>query len=169
MADFAPTRGYEKAKQAADILAKFLSQCHGMGNCAGNRLTFHPSLCNSLGNSVAQLLAAMGGQGSGGGGFGMSGFGMGGAEGSIGLYGGLPAMFGRDGERGDAQEVRAASGAGQGRGSPHGENPDEAGADEKFAPGAAAGASEGSVPPRYRRQVGQYFQRIAEETGETGK
>jgi hypothetical protein len=171
LADFAPTRGYEKAKQAADILAKFLSQCHGMGNCAGNRLTFHPSLCNSLGNSVAQLLAAMGGQGSnsGGGGFGMSGFGMGGAEGSIGLYGGLPAMFGRDGERGDAQEVRAASGAGQGRGSPHGENPDEAGADEKFAPGAAAGASEGSVPPRYRRQVGQYFQRIAEETGETGK
>ena len=110
LADFAPTRGYEKAKQAADILAKFLSQCHGMGNCAGNRLTFHPSLCNSLGNSVAQLLAAMGGQGSGGGGFGMSGFGMGGAEGSIGLYGGLPAMFGRDGERGDAQEVRGLRG-----------------------------------------------------------
>ncbi len=38
-----------------------------------------------------------------------------------------------------------------------------------FAPGAAGGATEGSVPVRYRRQVGQYFQRIAEETGESGR
>jgi len=34
LAEFNGTRGYEKAKEAADILAKFLSQCEDMGNCA---------------------------------------------------------------------------------------------------------------------------------------
>ena len=48
-------------------------------------------------------------------------------------------------------------------------NPDEAKPDELFAPGAAAGASEGAVPVRYRRQVDEYFQRVAEETGESGR
>ena len=47
---------------------------------------------------------------------------------------------------------------------PAGANPDEA-AGDAVVPGQAGGASEGAVPARYRRQVGQYFQRIAEETG----
>ena len=116
LAEFAPTRGYEKAKEAADILAKFLKRCHGMGNCADGALRLQPSLCQGMGNTVAQLLAGMGmGQG-GGGGMGMSdGMGMGGYS-SVGLYGGSPETFGA-GERG-AADSRFAEGAGASRRGP---------------------------------------------------
>ncbi len=101
------------------------------------------------------------GMGSGPGGM-MGGYSM------MGLYGGLPEMFGgKEGETADFQ------GGGAGRvgrqGKPQGENPDEARAEDVFAPGAAGGAADAAVPVRYRRQVGQYFERIAEETGEVAK
>jgi hypothetical protein len=134
-------------------------RCNGMGNCAGEGLRFQPILCEGLGNTIAQLLAQMG-MGMGSGGL-MGGYGM------VGLYGGLPDMLGSGWEFGDGQGGDARRGAGQ-RGRPQGENPDQAKPGELFAPGTAAGASEGAVPVRYRRQVGQYFQRIAEETEESG-
>jgi hypothetical protein len=159
LAEFAPTRGHQKAQEAADILDKFIKRCNGMGNCAGDGLRFQPILCSGLGDTIPQLLAQMG-MGTGNGGM-MGGYGM------IGLYGGLPDMFGNAGEFGDAQGGEANRASGR-RGQPQGENPDEAKRAEMFAPGAAAGASEGAVPIRYRRQVGQYFQRIIEETEESG-
>jgi hypothetical protein len=91
-----------------------------------------------------------------------------GGYGAVGLYGGLPEMFGSGGEYGEMSESRAGQKHGL-NGQPRGENPDEAKPGELFAPGAAAGASEGAVPVRYRRQVGKYFQRIAEETEERGR
>jgi len=158
LAEFAPTRGHKKAKDAADILNGFIKQCNSCGNCACKGLKFQPSLCKGIGNTVAQLLAAMG-MGSGmGGGSGMNGFG------ATGLYGGLPVTLGNSGE--------ASGGEGSARresGPPIENGPDDAGPSELFAPGAATGASEGAVPVRYRRQVGEYFRRVAEETGESGR
>ncbi len=88
LAEFKPTRGHKKAKEAADILEKFIKECKNCGNCAGKGLKFQPSVSNAIGNSLAQLLAAMGlGDGMGGG-SGMNGFGP------TGLYGGLPAGVG---------------------------------------------------------------------------
>jgi hypothetical protein len=119
-----------------------------------------------MGNTVAQLLAGMGmGQGQGGGG----GMGMGqGGYSPVGLYGGSPETLGA-GDRG-AADSRFAEGAGASRRGTtrRGENPD-ARAGDGLAAGQAAGTSEGSVPARYRRQVGQYFRRVAEETGESGR
>ena len=95
-----------------------------------------------------------------------AGGGMMGGYGMVGLYGGMPDMLGSGWEFGDGRGGDARRGAGN-RGQPQGENPDRARPGELFAPGTAAGASEGAVPARYRRQVGQYFQRIAEETEES--
>jgi hypothetical protein len=96
---------------------------------------------------------------SGNGSGGMSG------DGAVGLYGGLPPMFGNLGELGHGPSSRNRRGVG----APHGANPDEAKANELFAPGAAAGGSEGKVPVQYQRQVGEYFRRVMEETGEGGR
>jgi hypothetical protein len=159
LAEFAGTRGHKKAKEAADILDKFVGKCNGMGKCNGNcmKLKFQPKLCNSMGNTIAQMLAGMG-MSSGNGGSGMSG------NGNMGLYGGLPATFGQMGGQGHGPRSKGQRGVG----SPRGDNPDEAKRDELFAPGEATGASEGAVPVRYRRQVGDYFERVAEETGDGG-
>ena len=158
LGEFAPTRGHKKAQQAADILKKFIKECKGMGNCACKGLKFQPTVCKAIGNSLEQLLAAMG-MGSGmGGGSGMDGFGP------TGLYGGLPPALANPGE---------ASGGGEGNARREGGSPinnrDGGPPGELFAPGAAAGANAAAVPVRYRRQVGQYFQHVAEETGESGQ
>jgi hypothetical protein len=60
LAEFAGTRGHKKAKEAADILDQFIKKCNGMG--AGNcmKLRFQPKMCNSMGNTIGQLLAGMG-------------------------------------------------------------------------------------------------------------
>jgi hypothetical protein len=161
LGEFAPTRAHKKAKEAADLLAKFVNRCEGsggMGDLAYRGLRFQPILARGLGNTIAQLLAQLGMGGGDGG--------MIGGEGAVGLYGGLPDMFGDAGEYGDAQGGGAERWAGL-HGQPRGENPDAARRGQMFAPGAAGGVSEGAIPARYRRQVGQYFQRIAEETEES--
>jgi hypothetical protein len=160
LAEFAGTRGHKKAQEAADILDKLIEKCDGTGNCAGKgmRFRFQPRISNSMGSTIAQLLAGMG-FGDGGDGSGMNG------AGPTGLYGGLPPSFGNIGQMGHGAPTRGRPGVGQ----PRGANPDEAHPGEMFAPGTAAGAGEGAVPIRYRRQVGDYFERVAEETGERGR
>ena len=116
-----------------------------------------------MGNTIAQLLAAMGmGSGMGGNG-GMGGYGM------VGLYGGLPDMFGQGGRVRRRPRGRRPPGGGANGRSRTARIPTRRSRDELFAPGAAGGAGEGAVPVRYRRQVGQYFQRVAEETEESGQ
>ncbi len=167
LAEFSGTRGHQKAQQAADILEKFLKQCQGggMAECAGGCLIFQPKLGGCLGNTVAQLLAQMGMPGTGSG----SGTGSGAGSGysarrsampNMGLYGGMPGMGEAYGEAAGSEGSRADSSGDHRRG---GANPDAPTLIELPAEAAAAGISEGAVPVRYRRQVGQYFQRIAEE------
>jgi len=160
LAEFNGTRGHEKAKEAAEILARFLSQCEGMGNAAGGCLVFRPGMGDCLGQTVAQLLAQMGmGSGSG------SGFGMGQGGysarrgGNVGLYGGMPGMIGMESGAGRS-DGRSESTPGA---ASRGVNPDEPSYDDLSPRDGAAGAGEGTVPVRYRRRVGQYFRRVAEE------
>lgn len=172
LAEFSGTRGYENAKKAADILEKFLKQCQGgggMADAAGACLVFQPGLGKCLGNTVAQLLAAMGMMPGAGPGPGM-GVGAGGgysarrsAMRNMGLYGNLPGMGEPYGE-GPVGEGPPVGPAGD-YGGP-GANPDAPTLIDSPAEVGAAGISEAAVPVRYRRQVGQYFQRIAEEIGE---
>ena len=162
LAEFSGARGHAKAKEAADILEKFLKRCNakgGMGAEGECALGFQPVLQNVLGNTVAQLLAEMGGMGGMGPGQGM------GRSSNVGLYGGMEGLNG-SGE-GRFQEARAGSGQDdQRRRPPAGRrhNPDVAAPGDAASTGAAAGSGQGAVPIRYRRQVGQYFQRLAEES-----
>lgn len=157
LSEFAGTRAHKKAKEASEILNKFIKKCEGMGGSCKNcmKLRFQPKMCKSMGNTIGQLLAGMG---SGGDGSGMNG------RGPTGLYGGLPPRFANMGNTGHGRSADKRIGSG----APQGENPDDANPNELFAPGAASGTGEGSVPVRYRRQVGDYFERVAEETGESG-
>jgi hypothetical protein len=160
LAEFLPTKAYEKAQEAYEILARFLAECEkGMGKQAEGALAFRPSLPDCMGDTIPQMMSGMNpGMGSGSS--------MGGNS-PVGLYGGLPQMLGgKDGNAHDKQNMRR-KGTGY-AGNPVGGNPDASRVPESFIPGAATGASDGTTPVRYRRQVGKYFQRVSEEIGESG-
>jgi hypothetical protein len=162
LAELAGTRAYEKAKEAADILDRYIKHCNGMGGDCQSCLAFQPTLCSGMGNTLGQLLAAMG-MGSGpGGGFGAgSGNGFGASRGGVGLYGNMPGMVaGPHGPagRGGAHPAGMKSGAQSG-------NPDRSEPSDEAAQSGATGGSDASVPVQYSRRVGQYFQRILEELG----
>ncbi len=162
LAEFSGTRGHEKAKEAADILAKFISTCEGMGSQCQGCLAFQPSLSKCLGNTIAQLLQEMGmsmGSGAGGGiGVGQSGYSAR-RGGDMGLYGSMPGM-------GDTAEMAGGRSGAEGSGSSEdrgGANPDEKTRADAEAGPSDTGTGEAAAPVQYRRRVGQYFQRIAEE------
>jgi hypothetical protein len=158
LADFAGTRAYEKAKEAAEILNRFVKRCQGEGDMAGEChgvLVFQPKLCQCLGNSVAQLLAEMGITSGAGG------------MGTMGLYGNTAGMSGfGSGEFGDPSSGSQGRGEEQGANAASGGNPDVFGPGETAAEGTATSAGEAGVPLRYRRAVRQYFQRLSEELGD---
>ncbi len=165
LAEFSGTLGYEQAQRAADTLNKFLKKCEGLGGSGQACLAFQPTLGKCLGNTISQLLAQMGLSMGGGMGPGMGGYSA--MRGNFGLYGGMPGMAGGDfGEyAGEGSDANADS-SGDGFGQRGGRNPD---ANTYVRPPAAAeatGIGEGVVPVRYRRRVGEYFQRITEELGE---
>jgi len=160
LAEFSGTRGYENAKRAADILEQFIGRCQSMGDQAGRcPLKFGPSLGQCLSNSLNQLLSEAGlGMGMGeGAGDGYS------AQSSnlqnVGLYGALPALAGAS-ERNDVTDTLPAL-----SGPESGAAAATPGAVELRAGGLrhAGGVDDRLVPPRYRRRVAEYFQRIADE------
>jgi len=160
LAEFAGTRGHEKAKEASAILQRFLKRCSGMGAGCRGALAFQPVLSRSMGNTVAQLLAAMGlGQGSGAGGYG-----------AMGLYGDMGGMSGQgSGQFGDPGLHGNARGPSRGGTSAGGANPDTLSAGDLRALGAATAAGDAAVPILYRRSVGQYFQRLSDELDNRGR
>ena len=150
LSEFSGTRGHEHARKAADILAEFVETCDALGGVGRGCLKFQPSLSST----AMQMLAEMG--------FGGPGYGMFGDQGQpTGLYGSLGENEYRDGAGSPFGPTNAFQPS-QGQGV----NPDEAGRGDAQREGAAAGAGEGVVPDRYRRRVGQYFQRILEEAGD---
>jgi hypothetical protein len=160
LAEFAGTRGHDKAKEADAILQRFLKRCGGMGAGCQGALVFQPTLSRCLGNTVAQLLAAMGfGSGSGAGGYG-----------AMGLYGDMGGMSGQgSGQFGDPGLHGGGRGAYHGGTPAGGANPDVFSAGDLRAVGAATAAGDAAVPVLYRRSVGQYFQRLSEELDDRGR
>jgi hypothetical protein len=167
LADFAGSKAYEKAKEAADILNQFVARCQGEGDmckeCHG-ALKFQPKLSQCMGNSLEQILGEMG-LGSGAGAGNMPGAGSG--RGMMGLYGDMAGMSGSgSGEFGEPHQGDGGNGQEQGTSPAGGGNPDVAHPGEVDASGAAAAASEAGIPLRYRKAVREYFQRLSDELGD---
>jgi hypothetical protein len=165
LSEFKGGEAAQHAKNAAETLEKFLGRCKGggMGDQAGQCLKFHPSLSECLGNTVQQLLD-MGGLGQ------KPGMGEGSGQGysarrntlkNVGLYGSLPKM---------SKSSKNAGGRAQQAGGAHSEGQTPDSEDPSATDGAArmkaVGASDTVVPPRYKRKVGEYFQRVADELGD---
>jgi hypothetical protein len=170
LAEFAGTSAVESAEKARDILESFIKKCNGMGDQASSCMCmgFQPTMSNCLSETASQLLAQAGfGKGRGK----ENGRGEGGGGGysarrstlqNVGLYGNTPR------ESSPSQGMRSGlsnqtqSGRAQNRGSTGGDN---AAGFELGNTFSGASASEAAVPPQYRRKVGRYFQRIADEIG----
>jgi hypothetical protein len=177
LAEFAGAKSHASAKEAADILEKFLSRCNGGGSmasaCKNCLPKFQPKLSSCMGSTLDQLLANAG-MGSAGGG---DGQGAGGQPGTspgsrdgysmaantlknVGLYGNLPTSQASSGrgsgnrQSGDGRRFAVAPGAEQST-----RVASNAGSDPKTTSDA-----EGQVPPTYRRRVAEYFRRIADES-----
>jgi hypothetical protein len=165
LAEFAGTKGAQKAKEAADALMKLLRQCNGMCAGVGEKLKFAPGLGSRMGDTLQQLLGEMGlgdGSGQNGGGSG-SGYSMRrGRKPSVGLYGqfrGAPEARGGNGR--GKEQAPGAGGSG-------GVNPDQMHTlMDPQQTMESGGAGDPAIPLSYRKRVGQYFQRLAEELGDT--
>ncbi len=168
LAEFSGTRGHEGAQKAADILEKFLEQNEGMGNQAGGMVrSFRPGLGDAMEQALQQLLRTAGlgqmpgdGEGGSGGGYSTSRNTLD----NVGLYGDDPSLD--DPQSGDGLTSRPASES-------RVRNPGSRGSDGPEAPVhsaetqlRAAGSGESTVPLRYRKKVGRYFQRLADELGD---
>lgn len=168
LAEFAGERAAAKAREAAEILRKFIAWCErsGMAEIAGHCLAFQPALSHCLGDTISQLLAGMGLPAHGSGGFG-AGSGQGGYTAyrggwqNVGVYGSLPGM----GDALGARVARQGSDAGAATGGARASARDSASPVDwnVAAESAASGAGPAQIPLRYRQRVGQYFRRLAEE------
>ena len=151
-----------KAQEAADTLKKFIGECKGSeGKLRGLcKLAFRPKICDSMGATLDQLLAAEGmnpGGGTGaGGGFSQRRSSLRNTS----LYGRIPARSRAGGNR----SGRSAAGPGGG-GNAAGDQ-GIAGGQIDAAKLRASGESDVAVPPQYKRKVGEYFQRVADELGQ---
>ncbi len=163
LTEFSGTRGHAKAEEAAEILEKFVEKSQQMaGHGAGFlRLIFKPGGGIELGDTIEQLLAGLGllpGQKGGGG----NGYSMRRSTlDNVGLYGDQPQL----------DDPREGSGTGEEEGlagSRHLATKDDARRIRLKPSGElrAAGQGDAEVPVRYRRRVGAYFRRIADELGE---
>jgi hypothetical protein len=170
LAEFAGTKAVTHAERARDILDGFIKKCNQMGDQASSSMCmgFQPKMCNSLSQTAAQLLAAAGlgkgegqqpgeGQGSGGGYSSRRS-----SLQNVGLYGNMPRSSPSSQGMGSGNKNNAKSGRERSGGSAG--SADAAGFDlTSQTQGTATG--EAAVPPQYRRKVGRYFQRIADEVG----
>lgn len=169
LAKFNGRDGHSNAKRAADILESMISQCNGMGQACKDCLpAFNPSLSQSMSQTLDQLLADAGfGQNMG------NGFGQGAGGGyssqqssmqNVGLFGSQPLIDQAASARsGTSQDAREASGTGAAYRSRNQEELNVFGASNGSS---ASGVGESVVPLPYRRKVGRYFQRLADEVGE---
>jgi hypothetical protein len=167
LAEFSGTRGHAAALEAADILEKFLAKAGPMGQQgAGGALRgFRPQLGDAMARTLQQMLNRGPGMSQGGG----SGYSAARSTAdNVGLYGSdqnfNQSPSGNEGMRqgpprggtGPRTPGRAIGGTAD----------DPSSAPDRLR---ASGGADAAVPLRYRRQVGRYFQRVADELGETGQ
>jgi hypothetical protein len=164
LAEFRGTPAADEARRAADLLESFLAKCEGMGEEGEACLKsgFQPSLSESLGNTLQQLLADSGlGSGGLGGGIGGGYSARRNSLANIGLYGGLPASSGSA----QARARQASQGAAGANGYASSAQPTDDGVSSTSPGKQSAAGGEAAVPLQYRRKVGRYFQRLADELG----
>lgn len=153
--------GYVLAQQVAEKMDRLIARC-----CAGlpqegkSCLRFKPSVQQALGNTLEQILAAMGAN---------AGNGQGGRDGyalfndDIALYGPNVELAGKQaggrGETGQAAARRAERVTGETR---------DPALKQAAAPGRVRLQPDAKFPLRYRDLVGEYFRVIAESETENG-
>lgn len=171
LAEFSGTRGHAGALKAADILERFLSKCNGMGKAGQNACRkFQPSLGDCMSQTINQLLAEAGLKPKSGMGNGM-GTGAGGGysarrstKQNVGLYGNTPFMDQASAQSGSSSDqTQAASSRSNGQSISQEQDQSAFDSSGTFK---ASGVGESVVPLKYRRKVGRYFQRIADEVGD---
>jgi hypothetical protein len=162
LVEFSGDQAAKSAQDAAETLAKFLSQCEQTAGAGQACLKFSPGLQQALGDTIAQLLGEAGlpkpGDGPGAG----SGGGFSSRRNSlrnVGLYGQMPGMEQNAGNQSGKQSPAAAGGTYSGNAASH-ENAELVGARGVLE---AAGSGNVPVPVRYRTRVGAYFERIVDE------
>ena len=150
------------AEDAATTLEQFLSQCNSMGQ-AGNSscLKFSPSLGSSMAKTLDQLVPGMGSKPGGmaagsGGGYSTQSSTMD----NVGMYGTTPMIDSSQATSGNSDTDAAVGIMSQ----LSGDGSDQSGSGfSTNQSNSAFGNSETGVPSQYRRQAGQYMQRLAEE------
>jgi hypothetical protein len=161
LGDLDSMTGQALAQLAADKMAKLIAKCQGMPQQGQACLRFKPQLQSSLGNSLQQILDAMGaGQGQGQGG--QDGYSM--FNDDVALYGPNVELAGQ--QAGGRAERSGASGRAGERIT--GEFPDASGT-AQTAPGRVRLQPDAKFPLRYREIVGDYFKAIAEDSDEGGQ
>jgi hypothetical protein len=169
LSEFSGTQGHAAALQAADILEKFLQKAGPMGEQgAGQALRgFRPQLGDAMGKTLQQMMnrgrGRQSGQG-GGDGYGVSRN----TSDNVGLYGSdQSSSESKSGGEGKRQRQNRGGSGSRAPGRSLGGASDR----PQEAPGhlRASGGSDAAIPLRYRRQVGRYFQRVADELGDGGK
>jgi hypothetical protein len=171
LSEFSGTRGHAAALEAADILEQFLQKAGQMGQQgAGQAMSrrFSPGLGGAMGKTLQQMLNR---------GKGRKSMGQGGGDGystdrntsdNVGLYG-SDQNYNQSQSGGEGMRQRQNR-SGNGPRTP-GRTLGGSGDGPREAPGnlRASGGSDAAIPLRYRRQVGRYFQRVADELGDSGK
>jgi hypothetical protein len=171
LAEFNGKQGHAEAERAADILESLMSKCQGMGGqCKSCLPAFNPSLSQCMSQTLDQLMKDAGfGMGMGN----QPGAGMGAGGGysaqrsqaqNIGLYGAQPIFDQAAASQGGSdQDSPATDGTGSAFRNRNRSDQSIFGLSDGLR---AAGAGESVVPLPYRRKVGRYFQRLADEVGE---
>lgn len=148
------------AQVAADEMAKLISKCNSVGDKAGQCLHFQPKVQQAMGNTLKQILAAMGSGPRGQGG--QNGYSL--FNRDVGLYGPAAELAGEQG----GKRGGAGSGAGHG-GEPLATDAADPGLKAPAGPGRVRMQLDAKFPLRYRDLVGDYFRAIAESEDEGEK
>jgi hypothetical protein len=154
-----PAGGLALAQLAAEAMDELIGKCQGLPEQGQQCLRFRPTLSQSLGNTLQQILAALG---AGNGGEGQNGFSW--FSNNVGLYG--PNMEMAAPQGGGGRGTERAGEAGPAR--------LPAGVEDQDQPSTGSAARlrlqpDAKFPLRYRELVGDYFRAIAESEMERGQ
>jgi hypothetical protein len=170
LAEFSGTRGHSGADEAARILEQFVAKAGQMGQQGGGQALrgFRPQLGGAMRQTLQQMLNRRPGKqqaGQGGG----DGYSMAqNTADNVGLYGSDQNYS--ESSAGGAGQRQPQSRGGKGTRAP-GRAIGGTADGSLDAPGGlrAGGGTDAAIPLRYRRQVGRYFQRVADELGDSEK
>jgi hypothetical protein len=148
--------GFPKAKEAYEKMDALVAKCKGMPQQGQQSmcLCFRPSLSQSLGNSLQQILGAM--QSKGMGGSGQGGYGLMGDD--MGIYG--PDM--QLAQSGGSGPDEPAAGEREPRAEGGDSDVSEAETPRDGGPPRIRLQRDAKFPLRYRKLVGEYFRAVAE-------